>query len=146
MKCRTFENYEELVADYEEGNLHPGDLKPSLSKAINKILQVIAISVLIKLVKVEFDIAQPCTICSLILCTWLKSTLSSLAHLEWCDWNLTWALLLETDGFDELSCFCLGFEYSVHSFGTVVNSPCIPLLLLHPEVKAYKEKEKSYKE
>ncbi|KAH9764363.1 Tyrosine--tRNA ligase 1 cytoplasmic [Citrus sinensis] len=79
---KTFENYEELVADYEEGNLHPGDLKPSLSKAINKILQVIAISVLIKLVKVEFDIAQPCTICSLILCTWLKSTLSSLAHLE----------------------------------------------------------------
>ncbi|KAL9410882.1 hypothetical protein AB3S75_044623 [Citrus x aurantiifolia] len=36
---KTFESYEELVADYEEGNLHPGDLKPSLSKAINKILQ-----------------------------------------------------------------------------------------------------------
>lgn len=66
MKCRTFESYEELVADYEEGNLHPGDLKPSLSRAINKILQVIAFSVLIKLGKVEFDIAQRCTICSLI--------------------------------------------------------------------------------
>lgn len=36
---KTFKSYEELVADYEEGNLHPGDLKPSLAKAINEILQ-----------------------------------------------------------------------------------------------------------
>lgn len=31
---------EELIADYESGNLHPGDLKPALAKAINQILQV----------------------------------------------------------------------------------------------------------
>jgi hypothetical protein len=36
---------EELIADYESGNLHPGDLKSALNAAINKILQVI-ISVL----------------------------------------------------------------------------------------------------
>ena len=29
-----------LEADYLAGNVHPGDLKPSLSKAINKALQV----------------------------------------------------------------------------------------------------------
>ncbi|XP_057464903.1 tyrosine--tRNA ligase 1, cytoplasmic-like isoform X3 [Actinidia eriantha] len=36
---KTFSSFEELVADYESGNLHPADLKPALSKAINKILQ-----------------------------------------------------------------------------------------------------------
>ncbi|GAV60882.1 tRNA-synt_1b domain-containing protein [Cephalotus follicularis] len=36
---KTFKSFEELVADYETGDLHPGDLKPALSKAINKILQ-----------------------------------------------------------------------------------------------------------
>lgn len=36
---KTFKGYEQLLADYEEGNLHPGDLKPSLSKAINAILK-----------------------------------------------------------------------------------------------------------
>ncbi|CAN1262994.1 Tyrosine--tRNA ligase 1, cytoplasmic [Linum perenne] len=36
---KTFTNFEELVADYEIGALHPGDLKPALSKALNKILQ-----------------------------------------------------------------------------------------------------------
>ncbi|CAN1155713.1 Tyrosine--tRNA ligase 1, cytoplasmic [Linum perenne] len=36
---KTFTNFEELVADYESGALHPGDLKPALSKALNKILQ-----------------------------------------------------------------------------------------------------------
>ncbi|KAA8529405.1 hypothetical protein F0562_033795 [Nyssa sinensis] len=35
----TFSSFEELVADYQSGNLHPGDLKPALSKALNKILQ-----------------------------------------------------------------------------------------------------------
>ncbi|CAL5403202.1 unnamed protein product [Camellia sinensis] len=36
---KTFNNIEGLVADYESGQLHPGDLKPALSKALNKILQ-----------------------------------------------------------------------------------------------------------
>ena len=39
-KNRVFATYEELVADYAKGDLHPGDLKPALSKALNKILQV----------------------------------------------------------------------------------------------------------
>ncbi|GKC36368.1 tyrosine--tRNA ligase 1, cytoplasmic-like protein, partial [Tanacetum coccineum] len=37
--AKVFANYEELVADYENGDLHPNDLKPALSKALNKILQ-----------------------------------------------------------------------------------------------------------
>ncbi|CAK9177272.1 unnamed protein product [Ilex paraguariensis] len=36
---KTFQSFEELAADYESGELHPGDLKPALSKALNKILQ-----------------------------------------------------------------------------------------------------------
>ncbi|KAH7851965.1 hypothetical protein Vadar_018949 [Vaccinium darrowii] len=36
---KTFKSFEELVADYESGNLHPADVKPALSKALNKILQ-----------------------------------------------------------------------------------------------------------
>uniref|UniRef100_A0A5B7BBQ9 tyrosine--tRNA ligase n=1 Tax=Davidia involucrata TaxID=16924 RepID=A0A5B7BBQ9_DAVIN len=36
---KIFSSFEELVADYESGKLHPGDLKPALSKALNKILQ-----------------------------------------------------------------------------------------------------------
>ncbi|KAA3489429.1 tyrosine--tRNA ligase, cytoplasmic [Gossypium australe] len=36
---RTYKDFEELVSDYESGGLHPGDLKPALSKALNKILQ-----------------------------------------------------------------------------------------------------------
>ncbi|KAH7548519.1 hypothetical protein JRO89_XS14G0146500 [Xanthoceras sorbifolium] len=36
---KTYTNYEELLADYEEEKLHPADLKPALSKALNKILQ-----------------------------------------------------------------------------------------------------------
>ncbi|XAR56386.1 Tyrosine--tRNA ligase [Bertholletia excelsa] len=35
----TFNTYEELVAEYESGLLHPADLKPALSNALNKILQ-----------------------------------------------------------------------------------------------------------
>ena len=31
--------YESLVEEYKSGEVHPGDLKPSLSKAINSILQ-----------------------------------------------------------------------------------------------------------
>ncbi|KAH7861255.1 hypothetical protein Vadar_023877 [Vaccinium darrowii] len=36
---KTFKSFEELVADYESGTLHPADVKPALSKALNKILQ-----------------------------------------------------------------------------------------------------------
>ncbi|KAG9457646.1 hypothetical protein H6P81_002154 [Aristolochia fimbriata] len=36
---KTFASMEELIADYEAQLLHPGDLKPALSKAINQILQ-----------------------------------------------------------------------------------------------------------
>lgn len=36
---KTFKSYEELIADYESGELHPADLKPALSKALNKILE-----------------------------------------------------------------------------------------------------------
>ncbi|KAL4600447.1 hypothetical protein ACB092_11G199100 [Castanea dentata] len=35
---KSFENFEELVAYYESGKLHPADLKPALAKALNKIL------------------------------------------------------------------------------------------------------------
>lgn len=37
---RTFTSIEELIADYEKEELHPADVKPALSKALNKILQV----------------------------------------------------------------------------------------------------------
>ena len=36
---KKYESYEDLVADYESGALHPGDVKPALTKAINEILQ-----------------------------------------------------------------------------------------------------------
>ncbi|KAM0029186.1 putative tyrosine--tRNA ligase [Helianthus debilis subsp. tardiflorus] len=36
----TFTTFEELVSDYEKGDLHPADLKPALSKTLNRILQV----------------------------------------------------------------------------------------------------------
>ncbi|KAJ8761485.1 hypothetical protein K2173_001619 [Erythroxylum novogranatense] len=36
---KTFKSFEEVVADYGGGQLHPADLKPALSKALNKILQ-----------------------------------------------------------------------------------------------------------
>ncbi|KAK9716584.1 hypothetical protein RND81_06G243500 [Saponaria officinalis] len=37
--AKTYYSYEELVADYEGEALHPGDVKPALSKALNNILQ-----------------------------------------------------------------------------------------------------------
>ena len=37
--CREYVTYEEVVADYGSGALHPGDLKPALAKALNAILQ-----------------------------------------------------------------------------------------------------------
>ncbi|XP_057978300.1 tyrosine--tRNA ligase 1, cytoplasmic [Malania oleifera] len=36
---KIFKDFGELIAEYESGELHPGDLKPSLAKALNKILQ-----------------------------------------------------------------------------------------------------------
>jgi tyrosyl-tRNA synthetase len=35
----VYTTIEELHSDYTEGLLHPGDLKPALAKALNKILQ-----------------------------------------------------------------------------------------------------------
>ena len=35
---RTYHDYEEVVADYVKGALHPGDLKPALAKAINSMI------------------------------------------------------------------------------------------------------------
>ncbi|KAL0306674.1 UNVERIFIED_CONTAM: Tyrosine--tRNA ligase 1, cytoplasmic [Sesamum radiatum] len=36
---KTFKSFEDLANDYESGELHPGDLKPALAKALNRILQ-----------------------------------------------------------------------------------------------------------
>ncbi|XP_042407561.1 tyrosine--tRNA ligase 1, cytoplasmic-like [Zingiber officinale] len=36
---KVYNNMEELLGDYESGALHPADLKPALSKALNVILQ-----------------------------------------------------------------------------------------------------------
>lgn len=36
---KTYESFEALGADYAGGRLHPGDLKPALSRAINEILR-----------------------------------------------------------------------------------------------------------
>ena len=36
---KAYETADELEADYAEGKLHPGDVKPALAKAINAILQ-----------------------------------------------------------------------------------------------------------
>ncbi|KAM5572454.1 hypothetical protein ABKV19_012487 [Rosa sericea] len=36
---RTFTKFEELSAAYAKGEVHPGDLKPSLAKALNRILE-----------------------------------------------------------------------------------------------------------
>ncbi|KAI5679390.1 hypothetical protein M9H77_10340 [Catharanthus roseus] len=36
---KTYNNFEDLAAEYENGLLHPADLKPALSKALNQILK-----------------------------------------------------------------------------------------------------------
>lgn len=36
---RDYHTYEALAADYTEGTLHPGDLKPAVAVALNKLLQ-----------------------------------------------------------------------------------------------------------
>eukprot|EP00948_MAST-09A_sp_MAST-9A-sp1_P001566 g1566.t1 len=35
---KSYKTYEELESDFASGDLHPGDLKPALAAAINKIL------------------------------------------------------------------------------------------------------------
>lgn len=37
---RTYHEFNDIATDYEAEALHPGDVKPALSKALNKILQV----------------------------------------------------------------------------------------------------------
>ena len=37
--CRVYKEAEELHKDYESGVVHPSDLKPALSQALNAILQ-----------------------------------------------------------------------------------------------------------
>jgi tyrosyl-tRNA synthetase len=36
---KTYKSFEDIAADYESGELHPGDLKKGLMNALNKILQ-----------------------------------------------------------------------------------------------------------
>jgi len=36
---KSYTRYEDIVADYEAGNLHPGDLKPALAKALNDLIR-----------------------------------------------------------------------------------------------------------
>ena len=36
---KTYKTYSEFEADYIKGEIHPGDLKPAVAKAINKLLQ-----------------------------------------------------------------------------------------------------------
>ncbi|MCL7038774.1 hypothetical protein MKW94_010110 [Papaver nudicaule] len=35
----TFENFDDLITDYKSKNLHPSDLKPALTRALNRILK-----------------------------------------------------------------------------------------------------------
>jgi tyrosyl-tRNA synthetase len=37
--CRTYTAFEALCADYASGAVHPGDLKPALTRHLNLILQ-----------------------------------------------------------------------------------------------------------
>ena len=39
MPHRVYKSYEELAADFGEGKLHPGDLKPALSKVLNELIE-----------------------------------------------------------------------------------------------------------
>lgn len=34
----TYKSYKELTDDFEAGNLHPGDLKPTVAKIINELI------------------------------------------------------------------------------------------------------------
>eukprot|EP01116_Phalansterium_solitarium_P009228 TRINITY_DN23297_c0_g1_i1.p1 TRINITY_DN23297_c0_g1~~TRINITY_DN23297_c0_g1_i1.p1 ORF type:complete len:419 (+),score=98.42 TRINITY_DN23297_c0_g1_i1:70-1257(+) len=36
---KTYTTYEEIAADFTEGRLHPGDLKPALARAINEMIR-----------------------------------------------------------------------------------------------------------
>ena len=39
LECRMYGDIESLIKDYENGLLHPGDLKPALTRALNSILE-----------------------------------------------------------------------------------------------------------
>ncbi|GJV63735.1 tyrosine--tRNA ligase 1, cytoplasmic-like protein [Tanacetum coccineum] len=45
--------FEEVIADYKEGDMHPADLKPALSKALNRILQCLLPQFLLNFYKAE---------------------------------------------------------------------------------------------
>lgn len=53
---------EELIADYESGSLHPGDVKPALAKAINQILQVIISLFLVLQLYLGALVLDPCKV------------------------------------------------------------------------------------
>lgn len=36
---KTFHSYAELEADFADGKLHPNDLKPSVAKVINELIE-----------------------------------------------------------------------------------------------------------
>ena len=36
--CRVYQTFDDLCSDYQEERLHPGDVKPGLSKALNAML------------------------------------------------------------------------------------------------------------
>ena len=39
----TYSTYEELEADYVSGRIHPSDLKPAVTEALNRILEPVRI-------------------------------------------------------------------------------------------------------
>lgn len=39
MVCRIYTSFSDLKKDYEEGQLHPGDLKEGLKSSLNAILE-----------------------------------------------------------------------------------------------------------
>lgn len=38
MLFRIYKSFEELAADFSEGKLHPGDIKPAVAKVINELI------------------------------------------------------------------------------------------------------------
>ena len=36
---RRYNSFEELAADFSEGKLHPGDLKPAVAKTLNELIE-----------------------------------------------------------------------------------------------------------
>ena len=58
---------EELIADYESGSLHPGDVKPALAKAINQILQVILSLFLVLHLYLGALVLDPCKVIYIVI-------------------------------------------------------------------------------